>query len=727
MKGPSVMNTYVLLIFVFFFIGTQNLLSSYRIRKLVSQFKIMNNFNVFNSSMVLMNQTLEVQSSFTTETNGSVILPLVCIITTFKPTQDPLKMMAYQNSAFIYFSMNDVVKAFLATTPSSLSYEIPLWLKAGHAPETILSNIETNSFGTPYLISLLQKVDSKCPSNIFFVGYVNGDIIFEHIGLLTTLKFIKQWFKYHNDKEINHRHLMMVGQRSNHILRNILELKNLSTVESTLFQTNAQDYFIFSRPLPHLEILPKFVIGRRAYDNALVDWACHHATLVDVTATLTAIHQTTSDGNFAGHSENNLDKEFNVHLPDVMYDHGSTTDAHFYTTTSTLDGSIVIKTSSGVTTSCYCTSEYCEEDSEIYCGNYVPVFPLNLVEIMQKSCWSPQCELIAREHQNPVMIGNSLVNIGVEQEKYVRREIWKNKDVLDLSNAFIDTEGDVCFKDQHIYTIIGSYGCRDNAILTRCTSATFQTEGAYDKVVVISQLWGDGYFHAIIEGLPRIIPYINYINERNDSLNQWVVHSMLMDPLAQEIATFLGVKRFVNGPIHAHRLLLSTSTPCGGSLIGKHTRELRHLIRSLILVGKDLPNPHPTFILVKRNGVRRSLLNHENVLLKIRQLWKLGPVIEHSGDGTFLQQMSLFASAMIIMGPHGAGLSNAIAMSEGSIMIEIIPEVGSNAFNMCYMALAYNLNLKYFALRAPHFDSEGTATLPLHYLSSLPFFESHTP
>jgi capsular polysaccharide biosynthesis protein len=105
----------------------------------------------------------------------------------------------------------------------------------------------------------------------------------------------------------------------------------------------------------------------------------------------------------------------------------------------------------------------------------------------------------------------------------------------------------------------------------------------------------------------------------------------------------------------------------------------------------------------------------------------LGPVIEHSGDGTFLQQMSLFASAMIIMGPHGAGLSNAIAMSEGSIMIEIIPEVGSNAFNMCYMALAYNLNLKYFALRAPHFDSEGTATLPLHYLSSLPFFESHTP
>ena len=48
--------------------------------------------------------------------------------------------------------------------------------------------------------------------------------------------------------------------------------------------------------------LPPYVIGRRAYDNALVDWAFHNAVLVDATETIKAVHQTLADGNSAGHS-----------------------------------------------------------------------------------------------------------------------------------------------------------------------------------------------------------------------------------------------------------------------------------------------------------------------------------------------------------------------------------------------------------------------------------------
>ena len=77
--------------------------------------------------------------------------------------------------------------------------------------------------------------------------------------------------------------------------------------------------------------LPPYVIGRRAYDNALVDWAFHNAVLVDATETIKAVHQTLVDGNSAGHSSVHVDKEYNANLPGGGWDHGSTSMAHYRT------------------------------------------------------------------------------------------------------------------------------------------------------------------------------------------------------------------------------------------------------------------------------------------------------------------------------------------------------------------------------------------------------------
>jgi Nucleotide-diphospho-sugar transferase len=77
--------------------------------------------------------------------------------------------------------------------------------------------------------------------------------------------------------------------------------------------------------------LPPYVIGRRAYDNALVDWAFHNAVLVDTTETIKAVHQTLVDGNHAGHSSIHADNEYNANLPGGGWDHGSTSMAHYRT------------------------------------------------------------------------------------------------------------------------------------------------------------------------------------------------------------------------------------------------------------------------------------------------------------------------------------------------------------------------------------------------------------
>jgi hypothetical protein len=79
---------------------------------------------------------------------------------------------------------------------------------------------------------------------------------------------------------------------------------------------------------------------------------------------------------------------------------------------------------------------------------------------------------------------------------------------------------------------------------------------------------------------------------------------------------------------------------------------------------------------------------------------------------------------MMVLGPHGAGLANAIAMRENTMMFEVMPESGNNGLNMCYAALAFTLQIQYFALRASGFDSDGTGILSIHDLKQMPIWQA---
>ena len=248
--------------------------------------------------------------------------PIACFVITFKhpKIKDPMRSLAHNNTAHMYKELEPSVMSFLATESSSLSDNERVWKEAGN--NNILSNIKTNDHGTPFFRDLIEKVDNKCPKTALFVAYANADIMFDN-GLIRTLNGLKAW---------GGTKLLIVGQRRNHDLTNPLSISSLDHVKSELFLDVAQDYFIMSRNLfGDWSTLPPYVIGRRAYDNALVDWAFHNANLVDATTTITALHQTTKDGNYAGHDAINTDKEYNVNLPGAVYDHGSTKHAKFKT------------------------------------------------------------------------------------------------------------------------------------------------------------------------------------------------------------------------------------------------------------------------------------------------------------------------------------------------------------------------------------------------------------
>jgi hypothetical protein len=71
-----------------------------------------------------------------------------------------------------------------------------------------------------------------------------------------------------------------------------------------LFHDIAQDYFIVHNRSFPWHVIPDLVVGRVAYDNFVVARAIAvNVSVIDVTKTVVAVHQSDSDGDRAGHSK----------------------------------------------------------------------------------------------------------------------------------------------------------------------------------------------------------------------------------------------------------------------------------------------------------------------------------------------------------------------------------------------------------------------------------------
>jgi len=102
---------------------------------------------------------------------------------------------------------------------------------------------------------------------------------------------------------------LVIGRRTNvpgnDELRRYLptDVAELAKNNGTLFMRCAEDYFIMTaQGYPWYQVPRDVVVGRAAYDNFLVFNALRHrVSVVDATDTVTALHQTDSEGNMAGH------------------------------------------------------------------------------------------------------------------------------------------------------------------------------------------------------------------------------------------------------------------------------------------------------------------------------------------------------------------------------------------------------------------------------------------
>jgi hypothetical protein len=130
-----------------------------------------------------------------------------------------------------------------------------------------------------------------------------------------------------------------------------------------------------------------------------------------------------------------------------------------------------------------------------------------------------------------------------------------------------------------------------------------------------------------------------------------------------------------------------------------HTLSMEMIKRIKDSCPKPVTNRSKEIILIDRKGSRR--LVHNNVQDFAR-------VVEFQQDDDFCQTVNLMRNTRVLIGVHGAGLTNLALLEPGSIVVEILMRTG---FDQYYYKAEYANMARFFGMRYYYFDSESVSPL----------------
>jgi hypothetical protein len=239
-----------------------------------------------------------------------------------------------------------------------------------------------------------------------------------------------------------------------------------------------------------------------------------------------------------------------------------------------------------------------------------------------------------------------------------------------------------------------------------------------DEVFTIAQYWGYGYFHATIENLPRLAPYVEFLQRRPHIRLHVALNSRINKRTSEHVTASLAAlgidpKRLVSGHIQAKIAYVPRGTPCGNGLMP----ELQILSwRFHNYIANSLNEmQHSSIVLIIRESSKnqRNMARSTYKLIKkhLRTVTKDGPLkLELFDDRHRLRHsdtLRLFYRARIVIGIHGAGLANMIYSRPGTQVIEMLCQPPDDV-NLCYANTALILGHRYHAFPVNHCTDNPT-------------------
>ena len=289
-----------------------------------------------------------------------------------------------------------------------------------------------------------------------------------------------------------------------------------------------------------------------------------------------------------------------------------------------------------------------------------------------------------------------------------------------LRNAFVNRHGDVHVQNLKLVPLRCQPNLKSHQLGVNYLSKT----PIFDEVFSVAQFWGDGYYHAVVEEMSRIAPYIAFL-QRNAGI---MIHVASKPTFLLEIMASLDIdiSRIVEGPLRARILYVPNGMQCG--IPNAFNIHLLRLMMLKSVTNKNQPGKpknekremeKENIILIKRSS-KRIFHHHMEVYSLLTKLETKFPVSVHvfSDDKipSLVDTIRLFHDAAMIVAPHGAGLTNMLFGKPKTIVIEglcynnkVLPDnktftknkrklIQALDFNLCYRNLAHVLGHQYFGL-----------------------------
>jgi Glycosyltransferase 61 len=214
---------------------------------------------------------------------------------------------------------------------------------------------------------------------------------------------------------------------------------------------------------------------------------------------------------------------------------------------------------------------------------------------------------------------------------------------------------------------------------------------AYDRLgLLATQFLYSGYWHWLMEGLLHAVR----LDEAGalQGLDRLVIcidgrEGRLVSESLQAVGIRLSAVVPVSTPFDCHtkELVVPMRAPGFGGLVDEtdpsdfreimlqstkyhNGADIRAARRRLGLEGAAAPRASRRLFVSRRDAAKRRVVNEDELLTALATL---GFEVIVPGALTFAEQVAAFSSAEVVVGPHGAGLANAIFMPRGSTIVEL--------------------------------------------------------
>lgn len=206
----------------------------------------------------------------------------------------------------------------------------------------------------------------------------------------------------------------------------------------------------------------------------------------------------------------------------------------------------------------------------------------------------------------------------------------------------------------------------------------------------LSLLWWRNYYHWICDVLPRLqgitwADDIRFIVPEN--IAEWQVKTLRILGLNPDRFEYFGGRR----PVRVNKLLHVPPVIMTGNVERCSITAVRDSIVVALNRGGPVVSRRRRRIYVsRRNAAMRRIVNEAELM---PLLIRLGFEILETENLSFQEQVQIFYEAEIIVGPHGAGLTNMLWCSTPAVCLELFEP---SAVRICYWSLAKALQHRYF-------------------------------